>query len=271
MRRRVDDVKRQYAATDPLKVRIETHQLYGERSVDLNAESKRLLGLGGGESIVDVGCGPGKFLLHLRRGGHEGRLVGFDQSSAMIDEALASARDEDFDIEGMVGDAADLPFDDGSFDWVVGRHMLYHVADIPLALREFARAARRGVLLSTNGRRNLPRTADLIDDLLATFCYAPVQMPSERFCIENAEEQFDAAGLVAEVTTIDNALVFTEAEPIVRYVVSSLPSFSLPDEKAYDMELWVRSHAQQRLDDLGGTWRDPTRVGFYVAKASPSG
>ena len=271
MRRGVDDVKRQYAVTDPLKVRIETHRLYGERSVDLDAESERLLGLSGEESILDVGCGPARFLLHLRRNGHHGRLVGLDQSPAMIDEALATARDEGFEIDGITGDAMGLPFEEGSFDWVSGRHMLYHVPDIPQALREFARVARKGVLVSTNGRRNLPSIGELLDDLLAAFGYAPVQMPSDRFCIENAGEEFDTAGLVADETTIDNALVFTEVEPIVRYVLSSLPSFELPDEVAVDMEHWVRSHAQRRLDGMGGTWRDQTHVGFYVATTSPAG
>jgi SAM-dependent methyltransferase len=197
--------------------------------------------------------------------------VGLDQSPAMIDEALSSARDEGFKAEGMVGDAMDLPFEDGSFDWVVGRHMLYHVPDIPRALREFARVGKRGVLVSTNGRRNLALIDGLIDDLLAAFGYSPVQMPSERFCIENVAETFHAAGLAAEATAIDNALVFTEVEPIVRYVMSSLPSFKLPDEKADEMERWTRSVAGQRLDDMGGIWRDHTRVGFYVATTSPAG
>jgi ubiquinone/menaquinone biosynthesis C-methylase UbiE len=240
VRCRIHDVKRQYAVTDPLKVRIQTHRLYGERPVDLDAEAEQLLGLSGGESVLDEGCGPGKFLLHLRRGGHHGRLVAFDQSQAMIDEAHSSARDEGFEVECIVGDAMDLPFEDGSFDWVIGRHMLYHVPDIPLALRKFARVSEKGALVSTNGRRNLPRIADLIDNLLTAFGYAPVQMPSERFCIENADEQFAAAGLVAGVTTIENALVFTEVEPIVRYVKSSLPSFELPAKKADDMERWFR-------------------------------
>lgn len=262
--RQVDDVKRQYAVSDPLKVRIETHRRYGARALDLDVESARLLGLAGNESILDVGCGPGKFLLHLRRSGHRGRLVGLDQSRAMVDELVAMSRNDGFEIEGMTGDAMYLPFEDGSFDWVVGRHMLYHVPDIRQALSEFARVGSRGVLVSTNGRRNLPRIAELIDDLLAASGHAPVQLPSERFCIENAGEIFDEADLRPDVTIFDNALVFTEADPIVQYVMSSLPSLELPDEQMSDIEIWTRSEAQRRLDALGGTWRDPTRVGFYV-------
>lgn len=269
MRRRVDDVIRQYEVTDPLKVRIDTHRRYQERSVDLDAESERLLALNGDESILDVGCGPGRFLRHLRRSGHKGRLVGLDQSRAMVAEATASARDDGFEIEGIVGDAMALPFDDGEFDWAIGRHMLYHVPDIKLALGEFARVATSGVLVSTNGRRNLPHLCNLIDDLLIAFGYTPVQMPSERFCIENADEMFQLAGLDAEVTITENALVFHEVEPILRYVMSSVPSFEISDEHTlHDMESWFRAEAQCRLDDLGGIWRDPTRAGLYILTSS---
>lgn len=270
MRRRVDDVKRQYAVTDPLKIRIETHRLYEERSVDLDAESQRLLRLNGAEGILDVGCGPGKFLLHLRRNGHRGRLVGLDQSQAMIDEATASARDEGFEVEGLVGDAMHLPFEDNSFDWVSGRHMLYHVPDIERALQEFARVATRGVLVSTNGCRNLPLIDELIDDLLSAFGYTPVEAISERFCIENAGEMFDAAGFNPELTVIDNALVFTEVEPIVRYLMSNVPSFELPEDLVAEMEHWCRTEGQRRLDDMGGTWRDPKRMGMYLVTAMDS-
>jgi hypothetical protein len=142
--------------------------------------------------------------------------------------------------------------------------MLYHVPDIPLALEEFARVGSKGVLVSTNGRRNLPRVSELSDDLLVALGYTLIQLPSERFCIENAVEQFASAGLVPDVTIIDNALVFTDAQPIVQYVLSSLPPFELPDDQMSEMERWSRTEAQRRLADLGGTWRDPTRVGFFV-------
>lgn len=265
MRRRVDDVRRQYEVTDPLKVRIETHRLYQERKVDLDSESEMLLELGGNESLLDVGCGPGRFLLHLRRDGHIGRLAGLDQSFAMIAEARSSIHDAGFEFDSFVGDAMDLPFDEHEFEWVVARHMLYHVPDIQQALAELSRVTKCGVLVSTNGLRNLPKTVELIDDLLIAFGLTPVQMPSDRFCIDNADAIFAKAGLNATVTIIENALVFRHVEPIVDYVLSSVPSFELSDESLIrDMEDWLRLEIRRRLDDLGGIWRDPTRVGLYM-------
>src|SRR4029079_11531991 len=123
---------KQYQSSAPFKVRRDTHRLYSEREVDLDAESARALGVTGVESLLDVGCGPGGFLRYLRGRDHQGRLVAFDQSDAMLAEALAHAA-------GVQGNAEHLPFRDATFDAVSARHMLYHVPDIPAAVRELGR------------------------------------------------------------------------------------------------------------------------------------
>src|SRR5215216_1965543 len=82
----------QYATSDPLTTRLDTHRRYSERDVDLDAECAALMHLDGGESILDVGSGPGRFEAHLRARGHAGRLVCVDQSRAMVAEASATLR-----------------------------------------------------------------------------------------------------------------------------------------------------------------------------------
>lgn len=164
-------VRRQCRTSDPLKTRIETHRLYEERRVDLDVECWSLLGPTGLEAILDVGCGPGRFLIFLRDRGHVGRLVGLDQSSAMIAEGAASAAEKDLAIEWLVGSANELPVREATLDWVVARHMLYHVPDMVGALREFARVVgpNGGVLVSTGSRQSLPRITELRFDVLAAF------------------------------------------------------------------------------------------------------
>jgi ubiquinone/menaquinone biosynthesis C-methylase UbiE len=110
----------QYLSSDPLKARIETHQRYSERQIDLDAVCAEALSVGGSESILDVGCGPGHFLSHVRRVGHDGQLVGLDRSEAMIAEA--SSRDST--VAWLVGDVERLPYRDGEFERVFARHML---------------------------------------------------------------------------------------------------------------------------------------------------
>jgi len=62
-------------------------------------------------SLLDVGCGTGGMLHHLRDHGHSGRLTGLDPNRAALDRARARnrnrARNRRSDIEWVLGTAAE--------------------------------------------------------------------------------------------------------------------------------------------------------------------
>jgi ubiquinone/menaquinone biosynthesis C-methylase UbiE len=260
------EVQRQYATVDPLKTRMETHRRYEERRVDLDAECRAALALAGDETLLDIGCGPGRFLLYLRLGGHTGRLLGLDQSAAMLAEGAAAANAAGVAFGWLRGDACAMPFRAGVAQRVVTRHMLYHVPDIPRALAECARVLRPDgqFLATTNARSSLPRIDALLDDLARAFSLPTPPNIAAPFCIENAPEQLRAAGFEVRETRIANALIFSTPEPIVAYAASILPT-SDPRLRA-EQERWLLAEARQRLSALGGVWRDPKDVGIYVAQ-----
>jgi ubiquinone/menaquinone biosynthesis C-methylase UbiE len=256
------EAEQQYLTTDPLKVRIETHERYSERTIDLDAESAAAFALTGAESILDVGCGPGSFLSHLRRNGSHGRLVGLDRSDAMI--ADASARDPS--VEWVVGDVERLPFANGEFDRVSARHMLYYVDDLPSALHELARVTTPDglFLATTNAADALPLIDDLYLDLLAAFGLPRKLHAAGEFHTENALAALRAVWPHVEEIILDNAFVFTSPDPIVRYVATLLPSVEGTDsDMQAEMLGWLEREASSRLHALGGTWRDPKIVGIY--------
>ena len=264
-----EELRRQYATTGLLRIRIETHRRYSEAPQDLDAECAAVLALSGDEALLEVGCGPGAFLRYLRRQGHRERLVGLDQSAAMIAEAeqAAPGAGAAAGIEWLTGLAGALPFEDGEFAAVVARHMLYHVPDIKAALQEFARVTGPGgvLLAATNGARNTPLITDLEDEMAGQFGLEPTPNPARTFNTANAPAQLRAVFPVVRETIIEGALVFDDPKPIVDYAMT----LSVPQQAADDPELfgrihaWTTAQATSRLEAMGGTWRDPKTVGLY--------
>lgn len=91
--------------------------------------------------VISVGCGwhPGRHLFPRPRF----RMTGVDLDGKMIGTLLASGELDD----GRVGRAGELPYEDRSFDVVLYRLVLHHVAyqgPLQLALDEAARLLRPG-------------------------------------------------------------------------------------------------------------------------------
>jgi ubiquinone/menaquinone biosynthesis C-methylase UbiE len=98
------------------------------------------------ESALEIGSGTGFFLLNLKQAGVlDGGTVS-DISPRMVDVALRTAEQLGFgnEVEGRVVDAEGLPFDDATFDLVIGHAVLHHIPDVGLALLEVLRVLKPG-------------------------------------------------------------------------------------------------------------------------------
>jgi SAM-dependent methyltransferase len=94
--------------------------------------------------VLEVGCGPGHLSLRLARD-HGLDVTGLDLDSAMIERARTYAgRDSTADRlpTFVVGDVAELPFDDASFDLVVSTFSMHHWSDPRSGLSEIERVLR---------------------------------------------------------------------------------------------------------------------------------
>jgi ubiquinone/menaquinone biosynthesis C-methylase UbiE len=79
-------------------------------------------------TILDIGTGPGRLPLQLARLLPEIKVVGLDVSRDMIRAAARTAEKEGMSarVSFVNEDAANLPFDDASFDLVVSTASLHH-------------------------------------------------------------------------------------------------------------------------------------------------
>ena len=93
---------------------------------------------------LEVGAGTGYFSLHLLMAGVVGEATCTDISPGMIDVLSANAQRLGLDVDARVADAEALPFEDESFDLVLGHAVLHHLPDLQQAFSEFARVLRPG-------------------------------------------------------------------------------------------------------------------------------
>jgi ubiquinone/menaquinone biosynthesis C-methylase UbiE len=100
-----------------------------------------------GQTVVDLGCGPGTDLARLADAvGPEGSIVGIDRDPRMLAEARRRLGDRP-NVEIRDGDLHSLPFADHSVDRARTDRVLQHVDDPARVLAEIARVLRPGGLV----------------------------------------------------------------------------------------------------------------------------
>ncbi len=93
---------------------------------------------------LEIGAGTGYFTLNMMRAGLIERAACTDISPGMLAALGANAERLGLQVETVSADAERLPFEDGSFDLVVGHAVLHHLPDLPTAFGELARVLAPG-------------------------------------------------------------------------------------------------------------------------------
>jgi ubiquinone/menaquinone biosynthesis C-methylase UbiE len=96
------------------------------------------------DRALELGCGTGFFLLNLIQSGVARRGSVTDLSPGMVKVATRNGQSLGLDIDGRVADAEGIPYDDNTFDLVVGHAVLHHIPDVELSLREVLRVLKPG-------------------------------------------------------------------------------------------------------------------------------
>ncbi|WP_405491249.1 class I SAM-dependent methyltransferase [Nocardia sp. NBC_00511] len=96
------------------------------------------------ERALELGCGTGFFLLNLMQAGIAERGSVTDLSPGMVKVATRNGLNLGLDVDGRVADAETIPYEDDTFDLVVGHAVLHHIPDVELALKECLRVLKPG-------------------------------------------------------------------------------------------------------------------------------
>ena len=129
------------------------------------------LELEGDETVLDAGCGTGRMTKHLLERVPQGRVIGVDASSAMIEHARENLGDAadlrvvnllDLDLDGEV----DAIFSNATFHWVIDHERLF--------ARLFAALRPGGAIeAQCGGAGNIAETENAIVNLEGDERFAP--------------------------------------------------------------------------------------------------
>jgi ubiquinone/menaquinone biosynthesis C-methylase UbiE len=98
-----------------------------------------------GDSLLDVGCGPGTITMDLAELVAPGPVVGIDRSKEVIERAREAADARALsNLSFEVGDVYKLEFEDSLFDVVYAHQVLQHLSEPTRALVEMRRVLRDG-------------------------------------------------------------------------------------------------------------------------------
>jgi len=108
--------------------------------------ARRAVAMTSGGEAIDLGCGPGYLVLELAHQASGLRVAGIDLSEEMLAEGRRSAERSGLSerVSFRQGDAAQIPYPDGSLDLVVSTLSLHHWSDPVAVFDEVARVLRPG-------------------------------------------------------------------------------------------------------------------------------
>ncbi len=215
----------QYSTTANLNKRIAIHERYSVNKVDLWQWAWQHYPFHGSPTVLEFGCGTGKFWRSESAVlSPDSRIVLSDSSEAMLEEARRNLRDLAYDFSFQVGDIDNPSFADSSFDVVLAHFMLYYARNPASALERIRSILRPGGWfgLILPSRENLTQLYDLAQSIDASF---PV---NDRDMLALPAE--DAEGLVntcfdkVERYVFADSLRISDVLPLIDYL-QSIPVF----------------------------------------------
>ena len=115
----------------------------GRYAEPLAAVFAAFAGVGAGDNVLDVGCGPGALTAHLRSVGAE--VAAIDPSPPFIEAIRTSFPD----VDVRLGTAEELPYDTAVFDAALAQLVVHFMTDPVAGLRQMARVTRPGGVIAS--------------------------------------------------------------------------------------------------------------------------
>ena len=102
-----------------------------------------------GETLVDVGCGNGRYLLYFKRSKKIKFCVGLDISKKSVHLVNERLRGNGFSVALVVGDAENMPFPSNTYDIAFSTDVIEHLPHPSKGIQEIVRVSKDKVIICT--------------------------------------------------------------------------------------------------------------------------
>jgi SAM-dependent methyltransferase len=223
----------------------------------------------GTQIVADVGCGNGFDLRQIVPQGRCGHAIGVDLSAGML-RSLQDLR-QSGGLSLVQADAQHLPLPDRTVDVAMAMHMLYHVPDIPAAIRELRRITKPGgtVLASTNSPAHLAEIDGLLGAAISSQLSRPVDaMPALSFTTQTGAAMLGQEFSSVTLRTLEMPLAIPSAQPVISYVASIRePSLAWIGEPLdFDAVLDDIAVKVEQVIQAQGSFRATSHMGVFVCR-----
>ncbi|MEU3356092.1 class I SAM-dependent methyltransferase [Streptomyces sp. NPDC037389] len=181
------------------------------------------LALIGSEDLLDLGCGNGFVLEHIRPHLADGSITGLDIAPAVLVAAKDRLSGTATPCRWIEGSADDLSMlDDNSFDRAMANYMIHYVPDLNRCFAEVRRVLRPGGLfmLTTDRPDSMLEMYDVHFTALEAMG-APKDLvkatPKGRLSLENGREQLEPYFDEVRLVSWQDQLRFTDPAPFMRF------------------------------------------------------
>ena len=258
------DLREQYRDSRHFDARVNLHVRFGTNQQPWMAWVFDHFRFPPAARILEIGCGPGALWReNAGRVSPGWRITLSDFSPGMVEQARHNLKGVDGTFDFKVFDATAIPFGADEFDAIIANHMLYHVPVLPATLAEIRRVLKPGGLLyaATNGQGHMRE----LDDLAPGFMpHAPTREVIGQFTLDNGGAALEAYVGPAMLDRFDSALVVTEAEPLVAYILSRASIIMPIDTISDEQRTAFTRRIAARMSEQGGAIRISKETGLFI-------
>jgi len=215
-----NSLKAQYRNSTNISARIRLHRLFSSNKQGWFPWIYEQCQITEGMKILELGCGNGRLWIENKaKLPADCEIILSDISEGMIRDVRREQSLQDDRFSFAAFDCHAIPYEDASFDLVIANHVLFYCKDVDRVCSEVGRVLKPGgrFVCGTYGVAHMQEVSRLVTQFDDRITLSGENL-YEHFGKENGAQAL--APYFADWQQYEDALIVTQAEPLIEYVLS---------------------------------------------------